>query len=127
MDPERPKIDNAGWVQWMPPFGGMWSYHPPMHHGLSAMKLAPSPSPGGTWHTSELLLNLDKGTLRVAVNGIETTRYTHQWPTERVDPTKRIIRGPLAMMKHGRGGSHYKDIFVEDEPTEDVLYTVKKN
>lgn len=126
MDPNKPQIDNAGWVQWMPPFGGMWSYHPPMHHGLTAMKLAPSPSPSGTWHTSELLLNLDKGTLRVAVNGIETTRYTHQWPTEREDPTKRIIRGPLAMMKHGRGGSHYKDIWVEDEPTEDKLYTLKK-
>jgi hypothetical protein len=126
MDPNKPQIDNAGWVQWMPPFGGMWSYHPPMHHGLTAMKLAPSPSPGTTWHTSEILLNLDKGTLRAAVNGIETTRYTHAWPTERVDPTKRIIRGPLAMMKHGSGGSEYKDIWVEDEPTEDVLYTVKK-
>jgi len=126
MDPNKPQIDNAGWVQWMPPFGGMWSYHPPMHHGLTAMKLAPSPSPGTVWHTSEILLNLDKGTLRAAVNGIETTRYTHAWPTEREDPTKRIIRGPLAMMKHGSGGSEYKDIWVEDEPTEDVLYTVKK-
>jgi hypothetical protein len=125
MDPNKPQIDNAGWVQWMPPFGGMWSYHPPMHHGLKAMKLADSPSPGTTWHTSELLLNLDKGTLRVAVNGIETTRYTHAWPTERVDPTKRIIKGPLAMMKHGSGGSEYKDIWVEDEPTEDKLYTIK--
>ena len=125
-DPAKPQIDNAGWVQWMPPFGGMWSYHPPMHHGLTAMKLAPSPSPSTTWHTSEILLNLDKGTLRAAVNGIETTRYTHAWPTERTDPTKRIIRGPLAMMKHGSGGSEYKDIWVEDEPTEDVLYTVKK-
>jgi hypothetical protein len=125
-DPERPKIDNAGWVQWMPPFGGMWSYHPPMHHGLRAMKVGTAMASNTEWHTSELLLNLDKGTLRAAVNGVEISRYTHEWPTERVDPTKRIIRGPLAMFRHGRGGSEYKDIYVEDEPTEDVLYTVKK-
>jgi hypothetical protein len=126
MDPNRPQIDNAGWVQWMPPFGGMWSYHPPMHHGLRAMKIATSPAKATEWHTSELLLNLDKGTLRVAVNGLETTRYTHEWPTERTDPTKRIIKGPLAMMRHGGGGSEYKDIWVEADPTEDKLYTVKQ-
>jgi hypothetical protein len=125
MDPMKPQIDTAGWVQWMPPFGGMWSYHPPMHHSLKAMKLADAPVGSGVWHTTELLLNLDKGTLRSAVNGVETTRYTHEWPTERTDPTKRIIKGPIAMMKHGGGGSEYKDIWVEVEPTEDKLLTVK--
>jgi hypothetical protein len=29
------------------------------------------------------------------------------------------------MMKHGGGGSEYKDIWVEVDPTEDKLYTVK--
>jgi hypothetical protein len=123
-DPAKPKIDLAGWVQWMPPFGGMWSYHAPMHHGLSAMKVATTPAKSGEWHTSELLLNLDKGTLRAAVNGLETTRYTHAWPTERVDPTKKIIKGPIAMMKHGGGGSEYKDIWVEVDP-DDQFVTVK--
>jgi hypothetical protein len=28
-------------------------------------------------------------------------------------------------MKHGGGGSDYKDIWVEVNPTEDKLYTVK--
>jgi hypothetical protein len=124
-DPAKPKIDNAGWVQWMPPFGGMWSYHPPMHHGLRATKVADSPAKNTDWHTTELLLNLDKGTLRAAVNGVETSRYTHQWPTERVDPTRRIIKGPIAMMRHGGGGSEYKDIWVEADPIEDKLLTVK--
>ena len=27
-DPSKPKIDNAGWIQFMPPFAGMWDYHP---------------------------------------------------------------------------------------------------
>jgi Domain of Unknown Function (DUF1080) len=124
MDPNKPKIDNAGWVQWMPPFGGMWSYHPPMHHGLRAMKIATSPAKNTEWHTTELLLNLDKGSLRAAVNGLETSRYTHEWPTERMDPTKRIIKGPLAFMRHGGGGSEYKDVWVEVDP-EDKLVTVK--
>ena len=29
------------------------------------------------------------------------------------------------MMRHGGGTSGYKDIFVEVDPTEDKLYTVK--
>jgi Domain of Unknown Function (DUF1080) len=124
-DPINPKIENAGWVQWMPPFGGMWSYHPPMHHSLQAMKIADANVDSTQWHTTELLLNLDKGTLRAAVNGVETSRYSYPWPAERVDPTKRIINGPLAMMRHGGGGSEYKDIWVEADPTEDKLYTVK--
>jgi hypothetical protein len=61
MDPNKPQIDNAGWLQWMPPFGGMWDYHPPMHHGLSAMKLAPSPSSSTVWHTSEILAEPGQG------------------------------------------------------------------
>jgi hypothetical protein len=89
------------------------------------MTIAKSPASSTEWHTSELLLNLDKGTLRAAVNGLETTRYTHPYPTERTDPMKRIIKGPIGMMKHGGGGSEYKDIWVEADPTEDKLYTVK--
>src|SRR5262249_15918636 len=33
-DPSKPKIDNAGWIQFMPPHGAMWDYHPPKHHSL---------------------------------------------------------------------------------------------
>jgi len=29
------------------------------------------------------------------------------------------------MQKHGAGGSEYRDIFLEADPTEDTLYTVK--
>jgi hypothetical protein len=77
------------------------------------------------WNTTELLCDLEKGTMRAAVNGVETTRYKHPYPTERVDPTKRIIAGPVAMMRHGGGTSEYKSIYIEANPTEDKLYTVK--
>lgn len=124
-DPDSPQIDGAGWLQWMPPSGTMWSYHPPMHHYVEGMEVGDVEVSDTEWHTSELLLNLDMGTLRAAVNGVEITRYTHPWPTERDDPETRIIAGPLAMMRHGGGGSEYKDIWVEANPTEDVLYTVE--
>ena len=39
-DPSKPKIDNAGWIQFMPPHGAMWDYHPPKHHNLRHEPLA---------------------------------------------------------------------------------------
>jgi hypothetical protein len=122
---DKPEINNAGWIQWMPNYGGLWSYYPPKDRGVPSTKVAASPSDWMNWHTSEILLNLDKGTLRAATDGVEVTRYTHPFPTERMDPAKRIIKGPIAMMKHGGGGSEYKDIWVEVDPTEDKLATVK--
>jgi hypothetical protein len=124
-NPEKPEINNAGWIQWMPNYGGLWSYYPPKDRGVPSTKVAPSPTDWTKWHQSELLLILDKGTLRAATDGVEVTRYTHPFPTERTDPTKRIIKGPIGMMKHDKGGSEYKDIWVEVDPTEDKLYTVK--
>lgn len=39
-DPAKPRIDNAGWIQFMPPHGAMWDYHPPKHHNLPHETLA---------------------------------------------------------------------------------------
>jgi Domain of Unknown Function (DUF1080) len=116
-----PEIDHNDWMQWMPPSGTMWSYPAAMHHEIKPTKLAASPSTSTQWSTAELLFNLDKGTLRAAVDGVEITFYEHS----KANPTEPIIKGPLAMMKHGGGTSEYKDIFVEVDPTEDKLYTVK--
>ena len=124
-DPNKPKIDNNGWLQWMPPNGGMWSYQPPMHHGIRGMKINDGPGNITQWHTSEVLLNIDKGTLRAATDGVEINRYTHPWPTMSEDPNLKLYKGPIGMMKHGGGGSEYKDIWIEEDPTEDKLYTVR--
>jgi hypothetical protein len=124
-NPAMPTVDNAGWLQYMPNYAGMWSYHPPKDKGLPAMKVGMNPTSWTTWHTVELLLNLDKGTVRAAADGVEVMKYTWTNPTERTDPLTRIIPGPICMMKHGGGGSEYKDIWVESNPTEDKLYTVK--
>jgi hypothetical protein len=124
-DPARPKIDNAGWLQFMPPHGGMWDYHPPKHHNLPHQTLAEGSRDFTRWTTTELLCNLEKGTLRAAVDGVEIVRYTHRDASERKDPEKRIIPGPIGMFRHGSGASEYKDIYLEVDPKDDNLLTVK--
>ncbi len=124
-DAAKPKIDNAGWLQFMPPFGGMWDNHPPQHRNLPRETLAPGSRDSAQWTTTEMLCNLEKGTLRAAVDGVEIVRYTHPTPGERTDPEKRIIAGPIGMFRHGGGASEYKDIYLEANPKEDKLITVR--
>lgn len=124
-DPSKPKIDNAGWIQFMPPFAGMWDYHPPKHHNLPHEKLAQGSNDSARWCTTEILCNLEKGTMRAAVDGVELARYTHPTPTERTDPEQRIIPGPIGLFRHGGGASEYKNVYVESNPKENVLITVK--
>ena len=124
-DRSRPKIDNAGWLQFMPPFGGMWDYHPPKHHNLPHETISPGSRDSERWHTTELLCDLGKGTVRAAVDGVEIVRYRHQDAGERVDPEERIVAGPIGMFRHGAGASEYKEIYLEADPREDRLITVR--
>jgi hypothetical protein len=124
-DPAKPKIDNAGWIQFMPPHGAMWDYHPPKHHNLPHEILAKGSRDFTRWCTTELLCNLEKGTVRAAVDGVEIVRYRHSFPGERKDPEKRILAGPIGMFRHGAGASEYKDIYVEANPRDDTLRTVR--
>jgi hypothetical protein len=124
-DASKPKIDNAGWLQFMPPFGGMWDYHPPTGHNLTHETIAQGSRDSTQWSTTEILCNLEKGTMRAAVDGVEIARYTHAAPGERTNPEKRIIPGPIGMMRHGGGTCEYKDIYVEANPKEDRLLTVR--
>jgi hypothetical protein len=124
-DRSKPKIDNAGWIQFMPPFGGMWDYHPPKHQNLPHETIAKGTRDSDRWHTTELLCDLSKGTMRAAVDGVEIVRYRHKDAGERVDPEKRIVAGPIGMFRHGAGASEYRDIFLEADPQEDRLITVR--
>jgi hypothetical protein len=124
-DPSKPKIDNAGWIQFMPPHGAMWDYHPPKHRNLPHETLAKGSRDFTKWCTTELVCNLEKGTLRAAVDGVEIVRYTHPHAGERKDPEKRIVPGPIGMFRHGGGASEYKEIYLEVNPKEDKLHTVR--
>jgi hypothetical protein len=121
----KPKIDNAGWIKFMPPHGAMWDYHPPKHHNLPHETIAHGPNDFTQWHTTELLCSIEKGTMRAAVNGVEIARYTYAFPGERSDPEKRIVPGPIGMFRHGGGASEYKDIYLEASPKEDKLITLR--
>ncbi len=66
-----------------------------------------------------------KGTMRAAVDGVEIVRYRHKHAAERADPEKRIVAGPIGMFRHGGGASEYKEIYLEAEPQEDRLITVR--
>lgn len=123
-DASRPKIDNAGWIQFMPPHGAMWDYHPPQHHNLPHETLGSGSRDFTRWCTTELLCDLEKGFVRAAVDGVEIARYAHSYPSERQDAEKRIIAGPIGMFRHGAGASEYKDIYVGVDPTSDTLLTV---
>jgi len=122
--PSKPKIDNAGWIQFMPPFGGMWDYHPPKHKDLPHETLAMASRDSARWSTTELLCDIDKGTVRAAVDGVEIVRYTYPHAAERADPERRIVRGPIGMFRHGGGASEYKEIYLEVNPKRDKLLTV---
>jgi len=124
-DSAKPKIDNAGWIQFMPPHGAMWDYHLPKHRNLAHETLAKGSRDFTKWCTTELLCNLDKGTMRAAVDGAQIARYSHPYPTDRKDPEKRIVAGPIGMFRHGGGASEYKDIYVEVEPKGERLLTVQ--
>ncbi|MRR30244.1 DUF1080 domain-containing protein [bacterium] len=124
-DSAKPKIDNAGWIQFMPPFGAMWDYHPPKHHNLPFERMAKGSNDSTQWSVTEIVCNLEKGTMRAAVDGVELARYTHPTPGERSNPEKRIVAGPIGLFRHGGGASEYKDVFLEVNPKLDVLITVK--
>ena len=100
-DAARPKIDNAGWIQFMPPHGAMWDYHPPKHHNLPHETLAKGSRDFTRWCTTELLCNLEKGTIRAAVDGVEIAQYTHSHPGERHDPENAHHPGAIGMFRHG--------------------------
>lgn len=123
-DSSKPETDGAGWLQFAPPIGWMWDYHPPKGHTPAFQKIAEGSTDFTQWSTTEILCDLNKGTMRAAVNGVELLRYTHPYPDERTNPEKRIIAGPIAMMRHGAGISIYKEIYVEENPKEDKLITV---
>ncbi len=123
-DPAKPGTDGAGWLQFAPPIGWMWDYHPPKGRTPKFQTMAKGSKDFAKWSTTEILCDLEKGTMRAAVDGVELARYAHPFPTERKDPETRILAGPLAMMRHGGGTSFYKDIYLEENPKGDSLLTV---
>jgi hypothetical protein len=106
-------------LQVQPPHGAMWDYR--TNKGLKPEHPIPRPRPRyQDWHVCEILAKLETGEVRVAVDGIEITKYKHPDPSV-------LQRGPIGMQIHGSVGIfEYKDIRVETDPKEDRLITLKQ-
>lgn len=102
-DRARPRIDGAGWLQFMPPFGGMWDYHPPKHRDLPHETIAKGSRDSDRWHTTELLCNLARGTVRAAVDGVEIVRYGTRTPANGSTPSGGSWPAPSGCSATGRG------------------------
>ena len=103
----------------IPPNNGMWDYHagkgsPPREN------LPHETFDAHVWHETEILAHLKDGSVRVAVNGVEVTRYKDEDPS-------RLRKGPIGLQIHsGASVVEYKDIEIETDPAEDRLITLKR-
>jgi hypothetical protein len=114
----RPDPGNVAYnrnIQVQPPHGAMWDYFE--NRNLAREKVANGSRDFEKWNTTEVLANLPLGTVRMAVDGQEISRYQDR-------DRGRLWAGPIGMQKHGGGGSEYRDIFIEVDPAEDRLLTV---
>ncbi len=105
-------------LQVQPPHGAMWDYR--TNTGLKPEHPTPRPRPRyQDWHVCEILAKLETGEVRVAVDGLEVTKYKHPDPSV-------LKRGPIGMQIHGNVGVFdHRDIRIEADPKEDRFITVK--
>jgi len=118
------KYGYGGCVDVMPPMNWTWDYT--INKGAPG-KLTLSRNldkelgiKRSQWTQAEILVNREKGTIRMAVNGIEMLDYTD-------NHSSRLKKGPIGLQAHG--GNHevrYKDIFIEVAPKENRLITLKR-
>jgi hypothetical protein len=102
----------------IPPSGGMWDYHPG-RRGPPRQALPHPTFDAHQWHTTEILARMGTGVVRMAVNGVEVTRYKD------IDPS-RLKKGPIGLQLHaGVSQVQYKDLKIEVNPKEDRLLTLK--
>jgi hypothetical protein len=105
-------------LQVQPPHGAMWDYR--ANKGLKPEHPNPRPRPRyQDWHTCEALANIETGEVLAAVDGMQVTQYKH-------DPAL-IKRGPIGMQIHApQGIFDHKDIWIESDPAEKRLVTLKE-
>jgi len=108
----------GGCILVIPPTGGMWDYHPGKK-GPPREKLPHPDFDPHLWHQTEILAHLNTGTIRMAVDGIEVTRYTDEDPA-------RLRKGPIGLQIHaGASEVEYTDLLLEPDPPDNRLLTLK--
>ncbi len=103
----------------IPPTGHFWDYHTGKSGDPPYAKLAQPSFDPHVWNEMEILAHLKTGTVRVAVNGVELTRYADENPS-------RLKKGPIGLQIHsGASEVEYKDIEIEIDPKDNRLVTVR--
>jgi hypothetical protein len=99
----------------VPPSGAIYDYV----SNTTVRSIQYDPNAKRMWHQTELLVNRTTGIVKVAVNGMARPDYK--------DPRAAGRKaGPIGLQLHSGGISvEFKEIFVEVNPKEDRLLTVK--
>ena len=123
--PENGKaLDALGGVQFQVPNGGSWDYRPGHNNGGKG-EFTRLPHPKfdvHQWSQVEILVNTN-GTARMAVAQPPGTK-AYEVLDFNVPDAGRV--GPFALQMHNKGlFDEYKDIRIEENPTEDKLITTE--
>ena len=118
--PADGKFGTNSAIQVQPPHGAMWDYH----KGKGNIKVERDPAfkkpRYQDWHVGEILANLDTGEIRFANDGLEVMHYQYS-------AVSMLKKGPIGIQIHAAGGIFdHKDIYVEPDPKENRLLTVKQ-
>jgi hypothetical protein len=102
----------------IPPGGGSWDYQ--KNGGLAGGMRFPNTFKQNEWHSTEILAHLATGTVEVATDGVKVFQWKDTNPA-------RLKKGPIGLQIHAHASEvQYKDIFVDPDPKEDRLLTVKQ-
>jgi hypothetical protein len=72
----------------------------------------------GTWHKSEILANARTGEVIMAVNGVQVLIYKNM---------TGLKKGPIGLQIHnGSSEVQYRELYLEENPTDLRLLTVAK-
>jgi hypothetical protein len=115
----RPKPGTWGYngcLDVIPPQGALWDYSA---GAIKGPTIGTGTADMNTWHQTEILANLQTGTIQVAVNGVLVTDY------KETNLGKRK-KGPIGLQIHAHASEvQYKDISIEVAPADDHLVTLK--
>jgi hypothetical protein len=103
----------------IPPDGTMWDYGKGAIHNT---KVGNAMADKHIWHQVEILAHRAAGTILMAVNGVQVTRFQDPDPA-------RFQNGPIRLQLHAWTGPQevqYKDLSIEVDPMDDRLITLGK-
>jgi hypothetical protein len=125
--PEGQKgLDALGGIQFQPPNGGHWDYHPGHNNGGGSefTKLPHPKFDPHEWSQVEILVNAQKGTARMAVAQPVGTKAVEVLDFKDETAGKA---GPIAWQMHNKGlFDEFKDVRIETDPKSDKLITVEE-